>query len=90
MTINRFGTAARSLYFMGVCALVAALGACAAPQEERALDTYTAEEIYTRGEMILEGAGKPKDSLLYFQAISINVEGIVVFYVLNLGLIYVI
>ena len=70
MTINRFGTAARSLYFMGVCALVAALGACAAPQEERALDTYTAEEIYTRGEMILEGAGKPKDSLLYFTEVE--------------------
>ena len=55
---------------MGAFALVAVLGACAAPPEERALDTYTAEEIFTRGEMILEGAGKPKDSLLYFTEVE--------------------
>jgi outer membrane protein assembly factor BamD len=38
--------------------------------KERALDTYTAEEIYTRGEMILEGDGKPKDALAYFTEVE--------------------
>ncbi len=70
MTITRFGTAARTLHFMGVFALCSALLACAPPAQERALDTYTAEEIYKRGEMILDGEGKPKDAILYFTEVE--------------------
>ena len=70
MTINDFGMSARILRFMGVFALVASLLACAPPDQERALDTYTAEEIYKRGEMILEGEGKPKDAIRFFEEVE--------------------
>jgi outer membrane protein assembly factor BamD len=35
-----------------------------------ALDTYTPDQIYKRGELILEGEGKPKDALIYFQEVE--------------------
>lgn len=37
---------------------------------ERALDTYTAEEIYKKGELELETGKKPKDALVYFQEVE--------------------
>ncbi len=70
MTNIRFGGARRGLRFMGAVALAAAVSACAPPATERALDTYTAEEIFTRGEIILEGAGKPKEALIYFTEVE--------------------
>lgn len=70
MTITRFGKSRQSLRFLAAISLFLGVTACAAPETERALDTYTAEEIYTRGEMILEGQGKPKDSLIYFTEVE--------------------
>jgi outer membrane protein assembly factor BamD len=51
--------------------VVAILGGCAGGgQQDRALDTYTAEEIYKRGELELETARRPKDALVYFQEVE--------------------
>lgn len=70
MTIILFGASQKNLRILAALLLSAGLTACAAPVKERALDTYTAEEIYTRGEMILEGDGKPKDALAYFTEVE--------------------
>jgi outer membrane protein assembly factor BamD len=51
--------------------LVAALAGCGALRSnERALDTYSAEEIYKKGELELETARRPKDALVYFQEVE--------------------
>lgn len=51
--------------------LVAMLAGCASRgPNERALDTYTAEEIYKKGELELETGKKPKDALVYFQEVE--------------------
>lgn len=70
MTIIRFGTSQQGLRFLAALLLSAGLVACAPAAQERALDSYTAEEIYTQGEVILEGAGKPKDALIYFTEVE--------------------
>ena len=51
--------------------LVATLAACG-PQQATTLplENYTAEEIYKRGEVILEGEGKPEEALNYFQEVE--------------------
>ncbi len=56
--------------FLGAAVLVAALAGCAGGRQERALDTYTAEEIYKKGELELETGKKPKDALIYFQEVE--------------------
>jgi outer membrane protein assembly factor BamD len=43
---------------------------CAPGTNERALDTYTAEEIFKKGELELETARRPDDALLYFQEVE--------------------
>jgi outer membrane protein assembly factor BamD len=50
--------------------LVAILAGCAGGSRERALDSFTAEEIYKRGELELETARNPEDALLYFQEVE--------------------
>lgn len=57
--------------FLGAAVLAVVLTGCSAggPQE-RALDTYTAEEIYKKGELELETGKKPKDALVYFQEVE--------------------
>jgi outer membrane protein assembly factor BamD len=51
--------------------LVATLAGCAGGgPEERALDTYTAEEIYKRGELELETGKDAGDALKYFQEVE--------------------
>jgi outer membrane protein assembly factor BamD len=50
--------------------LAAMLAGCGGGQQERALDTYTAEEIYKKGELELETGKKPKDALIYFQEVE--------------------
>jgi outer membrane protein assembly factor BamD len=68
MSIGRTGKAWRSV---SVALFVACLTACAPQtQEPLALDTYTPDQIYKRGELILEGEGKPKDALIYFQEVE--------------------
>ena len=46
------------------------LGACAKKTEERPLDSYTAEEIYKRGEFELNANPKPKEAIRYFQEVE--------------------
>ena len=51
--------------------LIAALAGCAGGgNRERALETYTAEEIYKKGELELETGKKPADALVYFQEVE--------------------
>jgi outer membrane protein assembly factor BamD len=50
--------------------LVVFLAGCAGGPEERALETYTAEEIFKKGELELETSRRPDDALLYFQEVE--------------------
>jgi outer membrane protein assembly factor BamD len=50
--------------------LVAMLAGCGGGTQERALESYTAEEIYKKGELELETGKKPKDALIYFQEVE--------------------
>lgn len=45
-------------------------GCAGSASNERALDSYTAEEIYKKGELELETGKKPKDALIYFQEVE--------------------
>ncbi|MES2915844.1 MAG: outer membrane protein assembly factor BamD [Pseudomonadota bacterium] len=56
--------------FLKAALLVAVLTGCAGGTEDRALDTYTAEEIYKKGELELETGKRPKDALIYFQEVE--------------------
>ncbi len=55
---------------IGTALLVVMLGACARKAEERPLDSYTAEEIYKRGEFELNANPKPKTAIRYFQEVE--------------------
>lgn len=47
------------------------LGGCASlGSNERPLDSYTAEEIYKKGELELETGKKPREALVYFQEVE--------------------
>jgi outer membrane protein assembly factor BamD len=50
--------------------LVAMLAGCSSGPQERALDSYTAEEIYKKGELELATGKKAKDSLIYFEEVE--------------------
>lgn len=50
--------------------LAGTVSACSMPEKERSLDSFTAEELYKQGEVILEGEGKPKDALVYFTEVE--------------------
>ncbi|MGL4237615.1 outer membrane protein assembly factor BamD [Tabrizicola sp.] len=56
--------------FLKTALLMAVLTGCGGGQQERALDSYTAEEIYKKGELELETARRPKDALVYFQEVE--------------------
>jgi outer membrane protein assembly factor BamD len=57
--------------FLKTALLVSMLAGCASlGSNERPLDSYTAEEIYKRGELELETGKKPKDALVYFQEVE--------------------
>jgi outer membrane protein assembly factor BamD len=56
--------------FLKTALLVAVLTGCAGGSNERALDSYTAEEIYKKGELELETGKRPKDALVYFQEVE--------------------
>jgi len=55
---------------IGTALLAVMLGACAREAEERPLDSYTAEEIYKRGEFELNSNPKPKTAIRYFQEVE--------------------
>ncbi len=46
------------------------LAGCASGPKERALDTYTAEEIFKKGELELTNTRRPDDALVYFQEVE--------------------
>ena len=49
----------------------ATLSACApGGTRDAPMESYTAEELYKRGELILEGDGKPKEALRYFEEVE--------------------
>jgi len=52
---------------LGLALLVACIAACAPKPQQLALENYTAEDIFKRGELELEVNKKPKDALNYFQ-----------------------
>jgi outer membrane protein assembly factor BamD len=57
--------------FLKTALLVAMLAGCAGGRSnERALDSYTAEEIYKKGELELETGKRPKEALVYFQEVE--------------------
>ena len=65
------GQTGKARYLLCVMLLSASLVACGKQTvEELPLENYTPEEIYKRGEFLLEGEGKPKDALIYFQEVE--------------------
>jgi outer membrane protein assembly factor BamD len=50
--------------------LALVLAGCATGPNERPLETYTAEEIFKKGELELETARRPDDALIYFQEVE--------------------
>lgn len=50
--------------------VVLLLAGCAPGKKERPLESYTAEEIFTMGELELETARRPDDAITYFQEIE--------------------
>jgi outer membrane protein assembly factor BamD len=55
--------------FLGIAVLASALTACGG-QQERPLDTYTAEEIFKQGELRLASARRPDEAIRYFQEVE--------------------
>ena len=55
--------------FLGMAMLASALAACGG-QQERPLDTYTAEEIFKQGELRLASARRPDEAIRYFQEVE--------------------
>jgi outer membrane protein assembly factor BamD len=57
--------------FLKTALLVSMLAGCSnLGSNERALDSYTAEEIYKKGELELETGKRPRDALVYFQEVE--------------------
>jgi outer membrane protein assembly factor BamD len=56
--------------FLKTALVVALLGGCGGGAQDRALDSYSAEEIYKKGELELETSRRPKDALVYFQEVE--------------------
>lgn len=55
--------------FLGLAVLAAVLAACGG-QQERPLDSYTAEEIFKQGELALANERRPDDAIRYFQEVE--------------------
>lgn len=56
--------------FLGMAMLASVLVACGGGQEERPLDSFTAEEIYKQGELRLSSERKPDEAIRYFQEVE--------------------
>jgi outer membrane protein assembly factor BamD len=50
--------------------LLIGLGACGSTSEEAPLETFSAEEIFKRGELELETGGRDNDAIRYFQEVE--------------------
>jgi len=55
--------------FLGMAVLASVLAACAGEQE-RPLDSFTAEEIYKQGELRLASERRPDEAIRYFQEVE--------------------
>ena len=55
--------------FLGIALLASALAACGG-QQERPLDSFTAEEIYKQGELRLASERRPDEAIRYFQEVE--------------------
>lgn len=55
--------------FLGLAVLAAVLAACGG-QQERPLDSYTAEEIFKQGELALANERRPDGAIRYFQEVE--------------------
>jgi outer membrane protein assembly factor BamD len=51
-------------------ALLMSLGACATLQEEAPLESFSAEDIFKKGELELETGGRDNDAVRYFQEVE--------------------
>lgn len=56
--------------WLSIALVLSILSACGPRTQERALDSYTAEEIYKQGELQLETGSRPKDAIRYFQEVE--------------------
>jgi outer membrane protein assembly factor BamD len=56
--------------WLGFALILSILSACGAGQQERTLDSYTAQEIYKQGELELETSNRPEDAIRYFQEVE--------------------
>ena len=56
--------------FLGMALVAVLLASCAGGNKEAPLDSFTAEEIYKRGEVELETVAKGGEALLYFQEVE--------------------
>jgi outer membrane protein assembly factor BamD len=70
MAGGRSGESSGAGLFAAALLVVTLAGCGGGGQQERALDSYTAEEIYKKGELELETGKKPKDALVYFQEVE--------------------
>ena len=50
--------------------LAAGLAACGTQAAERPMDSFSAEELYKQGEIVLEVQRKPKDALIFFTEVE--------------------
>jgi outer membrane protein assembly factor BamD len=64
MAVGRAG--ARAL----MVALLMGLGACGTAQEEAPLESFSAEDIFKKGELELETGGRDNDAIRYFQEVE--------------------
>jgi outer membrane protein assembly factor BamD len=64
MAVGRAG--ARAL----VVALLMGLGACGTGQQEAPLESFSAEDIFKKGELELETGGRDNDAIRYFQEVE--------------------
>lgn len=55
---------------IGAVLLVAGLLSACGATRDAPMESYTAEELFKRGELTLEGEGRPKDALIYFQEVE--------------------
>jgi outer membrane protein assembly factor BamD len=70
MDRQTMAVAKSGMRWVGIAAVIALLAACGSRQQERPLESYTAEEIYKQGELTLESGAKPKDAIRYFQEVE--------------------
>ena len=70
MTIDTTGLSKPLLTASFALVLALTLSACKMNTPEVTMDSFTAEELFKQGEVVLEGQGKPKDALIYFTEVE--------------------